>query len=53
MTKEVLSDIILHFVGYEWQIYEKVLLEFSIVLFFRLSKYEKDRAIIVVKLVKT
>ena len=41
MTKEVLSDIILHFFGFERQIYEKVLLEFSFVLFFRLSKYEK------------
>ena len=41
MTKEVLSDIILHFFGSEWQIYEKLLMEFSFVLFLKISKYEK------------
>ena len=49
MTKEVLSDIILHFFESEWQIYEKVLMEFAK----NSLNMKKDQAITVINLIKT
>ena len=53
MTKEVLSDIILHFFGSEQQIYEKLLMEFSLSSFSNSLNMKKDWALTIVRLVKT